>query len=171
MLIEASGTSNSDGTRHAPSTDNSVKLKTVSVYNEYSVSTSIPPSQPLQPSSVLSTLSPLSSTSFPVPNSAPTLTRPWNAGSIYCYTPLRDPNTVRPSPVRAQGLRASKVSPPLHPSSRPEWGRTVSPPTIAQQTTDEGKVSVSIDFGKSRAYTACISAHSGRRDRVFGSGA
>ena len=89
-----------------------------------------------------------------VPNSAPTPASQWNAGSINSYTPLLDPNIVRPSPVHAQDFRASTVSPPLHPPSRPttsDMGRTGPPQTIAQQTMDEGKMSVSIDFGKSGA--------------------
>lgn len=85
-----------------------------------------------------------------VPSSAPTPTPPhWNAGSINSYTPLLDPNIVRPSPVHAQDFRASTVSPPLGPPSRTAsgMGGTGPPPTISQQM-DEGKMSVSIDFGK-----------------------
>jgi len=207
VLVEASGTSNSDGASHPPSIDNSATLQTVSRYNEYSVTTSIPPSQPLQPRSFLSALSPLPSTSYPVPNSAPNPTLQWNAGSIYSYTPLLDPNIVRPSSVHRPDFRVStpplslssnsylvpKSAPtptrqwnpssfhsytllldpnivgpsPVHASalhrpSRPalELGWMGPSPTIAQQTMDEGKVSVSIDFGKSSAPTACISAHS-----------
>jgi len=109
-----------------------------------------------------------------VPSSAPTPTPPhWNAGSINSYTPLLDPNIVRPSPVHAQDFRASTVSPTLGPPSRTTsgMGQTGPPPTISQQTMDEGKMSVSIDFGRSSAPTAYISAHSGRRHNVFGSGA
>ena len=67
VLVGASGTSNSDDASHHPFIDNSATLDTVSPYNEYSFTTSVPPSQHLQPSSVLSALSPLSSTSHPGP--------------------------------------------------------------------------------------------------------
>ena len=108
------------------------------------------------------------------PNPAPTPTPQLNAGSINSYTPLLDPNIVRPSPIHAQDFRASTVSPLLRSPSVPtsNMGQTGPPPTIAQQTMDEGKMSVSIDFGKPSSPTACIvSAHGGRRDHVFGSGA
>ena len=65
--VEGSGTPNSDDASHPASIDNSATLKTVSLYNEFSVTTSIPPSQPLQPRPVLSTPPPLSSTSHPGP--------------------------------------------------------------------------------------------------------
>ena len=67
VLVEASGTSNTDDASHPPFVDNSATLETVSPYNEYSLTTSVPPSQHLQPRSVLSALSPLSSTSHPGP--------------------------------------------------------------------------------------------------------
>jgi len=77
----------------------------------------------------------------------------WNTNSINSYTPLLDPNIVRPSPIHAQDFRASTVSPPIHPPSRPTsgYGRTGAPPKTTQQTMDEGKMSVSIDFGESNA--------------------
>lgn len=89
-----------------------------------------------------------------VPNPTPTPSNSqWNTNSTTSWTPLLDPNVVRPSPVHAQSFRASTVSPPLNPSSQPTSGyeRTGAPPTISQQTMDEGKMSVSIDFGESSA--------------------
>ena len=89
-----------------------------------------------------------------IPNPTPTPSNSqWNTNSTNSYTPLLDPNIVRPSPVHAQDFRASTVSPPLNPPSRPGsgYGRTGAPPTISQQTMDEGKMSVSIDFGESSA--------------------
>lgn len=63
------------------------------------------------------------------------------------YSPLLDGNIVRPNPVHAPGsMRASTVSPPLHsptlaiPSMSP-------PPNMMSPVKDEGKISVSIDFG------------------------
>ena len=67
VLVEASGTSNSDDASHPPSIENSAILETVSPYNEYSLTTPVPPSQHLQPRSALSALSPVSSTSHPDP--------------------------------------------------------------------------------------------------------
>ena len=89
-----------------------------------------------------------------LPNPTPTPSNSqWNTNSTNSYTPLLDPNIVRPSPVHAEAFRASTVSPPLHPPSRPGsgYGRAGAPPTISQQTMDEGKMSVSIDFGESSA--------------------
>jgi len=86
-----------------------------------------------------------------VPNPTPTPSNSqWNTNSTNSYTPLLDPNIVRPSPVHAPDFRASTVSPPpARPTSG--YGRTGAPPTISQQTVDEGKMSVSIDFGESSA--------------------
>ena len=132
VLVEASGTSNSDGASHPPSIDISAPLKTVSRYNQHSVTTSIPPSQPLSPRWVRSALSRLSPTRYLVPNS---VTRPWDAGSLNTYNPLLDNIILMPDgPTRR--LR-----------------RVGARRKIAQQTTDKGKVSVSIDFGKSSAPT------------------
>ena len=50
VLVEVSGTPNSDDASHPASIDNSATLKTVPLYNEYPVTTSTPPSQPLHPS-------------------------------------------------------------------------------------------------------------------------
>jgi len=109
-----------------------------------------------------------------IPSSTPApTTSQWGTNSINSYTPLLDPNIVRPSPVHAQDFRASTVSPPLNPPSRPSSGyaRAGPPPTISQQTMDEGKMSVSIDFGELNGPDPYISAHSGCRDNLFGSGA
>ena len=48
---------------------------------------------------------------------------------------------------------ATDSPPPLNPPSWPAsgYGRTGAPPTMSQQTMDEGKLSVSIDFGQSSA--------------------
>ena len=76
-----------------------------------------------------------------------------NTNSTISYTPLLDPNIVRPNLFHAQDFRASTVSPPLNPPSWPAlgYGGTGAPPTISQQTIDGGKLSVSIDFGESSA--------------------
>jgi hypothetical protein len=65
------------------------------------------------------------------------------------YTPLLDPSIVRPSPVHAAGsMRASTVSPPIN---TPTPALPPISPGIPQSATkpvvDEGKISVSIDFG------------------------
>jgi len=62
VLVEASGTSISDDASHPPSIDEPASLRVVSLYNEHSVTTPLPPSQALQPRPVLS-IPPLSSTS------------------------------------------------------------------------------------------------------------
>jgi len=59
------GTSNSEGAIQPPSIDKPTSLKDVSLYNEHSVTTPLPPNQTLQPRPVLSIPSPLSSTSHP----------------------------------------------------------------------------------------------------------
>jgi hypothetical protein len=82
-----------------------------------------------------------------MPNSATPVPSQWNTSSTNSYTPLLDHTIVRPSPVHAQGFRTSTVSPP---PDRPAtgFGQAGAPPGISQQTMDEGKMSVSIDFGK-----------------------
>jgi len=65
VLVEASGTSNSDDASH-PSTDEPASLQVVSLYNEHSVTTPLLPSQALQRRPFLSTSS-LSSISYPDP--------------------------------------------------------------------------------------------------------
>lgn len=74
------------------------------------------------------------------------------------YTPLLDPNIVRPSPVHMQDVRTNSVSPALSASGTSGWasGQTSgfngqvsmsAVPPGQQMNTDEGKMSVSIDFG------------------------
>jgi len=67
LLVEASGTSNSDDASLPPSSDKPASLKVVSLHNEHSVITTLPPSQTLQPRPVRPTPSPLSSISYPDP--------------------------------------------------------------------------------------------------------
>jgi len=100
-----------------------------------------------------------------VASSAPT----WNPSSINPYTHLLDSNIVGPSQVHAQDFRANAVSSPLGAPSRMAsgLGQTGPPPIISQQTMDEDKMSVSIDFGRSSAPTAYINAHSGRQAPRF----
>jgi hypothetical protein len=72
------------------------------------------------------------------------------------YTPLLDPNIVRPSPVYAASNRAESTSPPI--SSPPPGSMSMSMsmsgamPTqnssVFSNSADEGKMSVSIDFGQ-----------------------
>jgi len=57
----------SDDASHPPSIDKPASLKVVSLCNEHSVASPLPPSQTLQPRPVLSTPSPLSPTSHPDP--------------------------------------------------------------------------------------------------------
>jgi len=65
--VEESGTSNSDGASHPPSIDKPASVKVVSLYNEHSVTTPLPPSQTLQPRPVLLTPPPLLPTSHSDP--------------------------------------------------------------------------------------------------------
>ena len=64
-LLGASGTSSPDDASQPPSIDNSATLEIVPPYNEYSVTTPLPPGEILQPGPVLSAPPPLSSTSHP----------------------------------------------------------------------------------------------------------
>ena len=64
-LVGASGTSSSDDASQPPSIDNSATLEIAPLYNEYSVTNPLPPSQTLRPGPVLSAPSPLASTSHP----------------------------------------------------------------------------------------------------------
>jgi len=86
----------------------------------------------------------------PMPSLAPTR----NPGFIDSYTHPPDSNNVGPSQAHVRGT----VFPPPGPPSRTPLGlgQTGPPPAIPQQTMYEGKISVSIDFGKSSAPTACI---------------
>ena len=65
------------------------------------------------------------------------------------------------SHLRAYANGPSGASLPLNPPSWPAsgYGRTGAPPTISQQTMDEGKMSVSIDFGQSSAPDSPLGAH------------
>ena len=67
VLVEESGPSNSDDATHPPSIDKPASAKVVSLYNEHSVTTPLPPSQTLQPRPVLSTPPPLPSTNHSDP--------------------------------------------------------------------------------------------------------
>jgi hypothetical protein len=53
VLVEGSGTSNSDDASHPPSIDNYASPRVVPLYNEHSVTTPLSPSQTLQPRPVL----------------------------------------------------------------------------------------------------------------------
>ena len=84
-----------------------------------------------------------------------------NTNSANSHTIPLDSNIVRPRPVHDQDFRAGTVSPPLNPPSRPAlgYGWTGAPPTISQRRMDEGKMSVSIDFGESSAPGSLLCAH------------
>jgi hypothetical protein len=87
---------------------------------------------------------------------------------IGTYTPLLDPNIVRPSPVHAQGARTQTVSPSLSMGGTSGFNGQVTTTAVSpgmlmdhvytyqeltcrtgqQLNMDEGKLSISIDFGK-----------------------
>ena len=64
-LVGASGTSSSDDAIQPPSIEDSATLEIIPPFNEYSVTTPLPPSQTLRPGLVLSAPYPLASTSHP----------------------------------------------------------------------------------------------------------
>lgn len=67
------------------------------------------------------------------------------------YTPLLDPNIVRPSPVHIQDARAQTTSPAISVTGTSGFNgqvtTTAAPPGHQQPNMDEGKLSISIDFG------------------------
>ena len=79
-------------------------------------------------------------------------------GPEYAYTQASGPHP----PAYADGPSgATDFSPQLNPPSWPAsgYGRTGAPPTMSQQTMNEGKMSVSIDFGELSAPDSLLSAH------------
>ncbi|CAG8708613.1 123_t:CDS:2, partial [Acaulospora colombiana] len=83
----------------------------------------------------------------------PAPTPPGQTHGSGTYTPLLDPNIVRPSPVHMQDARTNTTSPTLSGSGTSGWQSGPGPgvamaSTIAQpMSPDEGKLSISIDFG------------------------
>ena len=71
------------------------------------------------------------------------------------YTPLLDPNVVRPSPVHAVP-RSNTMSSAMSVTS--PLARTVNSHS-SNPLTDEGRISVSIDFGTSSAYLCSLLIH------------
>ncbi|CCA73398.1 hypothetical protein PIIN_07352 [Serendipita indica DSM 11827] len=71
------------------------------------------------------------------------------------YTPLLDPNIVRPSPVHIQDARTNSTSPPLTASGTSGWQSAqnsafngpMAVPGAPPMNQDEGKLSIAIDFG------------------------
>jgi hypothetical protein len=95
VVVAALETSSSDITHHPPSIGNSATLKVEAPCNEYSVTTPLPPGQPLQPRPVLSARSPLTSTSHPGPETRmdPTTIIPILGGVLSCVQAFFDATT------------------------------------------------------------------------------
>ncbi|KAG8787696.1 hypothetical protein FRC15_008371 [Serendipita sp. 397] len=92
------------------------------------------------------------------------------------YTPLLDPNIIRPSPVHLQDARTNSTSPTLANSMNSAWpnsiSSTIAPPGSTPQpplNIDEGKLSISIDFGTTFSGVAYGSSriNSGRIQQIL----
>ncbi|KAG8820632.1 hypothetical protein FRC17_010099 [Serendipita sp. 399] len=93
------------------------------------------------------------------------------------YTPLLDPNIIRPSPVHLQDARTNSTSPTLTNTGTNTWPNSINSSMTAQaqasqplqQNLDEGKLSISIDFGTTFSGVAYGSSriNSGRIQQIL----